>query len=359
MSEVVGEIIGNFTIVSKIGSGGMGEVYLAEQNSIKTKVAIKTLAPHISADADQVKRFFNEAIAVSRIKHAGIVKIFDVGFLPCGRAYLAMEYLEGETLGRRIRRAGRLSLAQLADIARQIASILDATHQAGITHRDLKPDNVFLVPDAELESGQRVKILDFGIAKLSGVNLTQPSVGTMGTPDYMAPEQWRDSRSVDWHVDAYALGCLAFEMATGRVPFPSASIAESYAQHLRKPPPAMRELVPELPQALDALVAQLLAKRPEHRPATMRAIARAFAALGTGAPVSRPILACPTVASGTGLRVSMQPTMATSRTLLVLLASIGVLLLGILITLVVALEERDEIALVPAPISATTPAHPR
>jgi serine/threonine protein kinase len=211
---VVGETVGNFVIVSKIGRGGMGEVYLAEQKSVRTRVAIKTLLPHISSDAGQVQRFFNEAIAVSRIKHAGIAKIFDVGFLPCGRAYLAMEYLEGETLTRRIRRSGRLSLGQLADIARQIASVLDATHQAGITHRDLKPDNVFLVRDAELESGERVKILDFGIAKLSGVSLTQPSIGTMGTPDYMAPEQWQDSRTVDWHADAYALGCLAFEVAS-------------------------------------------------------------------------------------------------------------------------------------------------
>ena len=164
----IGETFGNFRLVSRLGRGGMGEVFLAEQQSIGTRVAVKVLQAEISEDKDHVQRFFNEARAVSRIQHAGIVKIFDVGYhTQSGQAYLVMEYLEGESLGRRIRRAP-LSLAQVVDVGRQIASVLEATHAAGITHRDLKPDNIYLVPDRELASKERVKVLDFGIAKLSG-----------------------------------------------------------------------------------------------------------------------------------------------------------------------------------------------
>ncbi|HUJ58116.1 MAG TPA: serine/threonine-protein kinase, partial [Kofleriaceae bacterium] len=189
-APLVGHSVGNFRLVAKIGGGGTSEVYLAEQHSVGTRVAIKTLLPRIAANQDHVQRFFNEAIAVSEVRHAGVVRIFDAGFMSCGRAYLVMEYLDGETLTCRIRRAGRLPLAHIAEVARQISTILEATHQAGITHRDLKPDNIFLVPDAELDSGERVKLLDFGIAKLAASRLTSTSIGAMGTPDYMAPEQW-------------------------------------------------------------------------------------------------------------------------------------------------------------------------
>ena len=333
----------------------------AQHKTIKTRVAIKTLLPQISVDTERVQRFFNEAIAVGRIKHSGIAKVFDVGFLACGRAYLTMEYLEGETLTSRIRRAGRLPLGQLAEIARQVANVLDATHQAGITHRDLKPDNVFLVPDAELASGERVKILDFGIAKLSGTTrLTGTSIGTMGTPDYMAPEQWRDSRIVDWRADAYSLGCLAFEMATGRVPFPAASIAVACTKHLTAQPPAIRELAPEMPEELDSMVSRLLCKQPERRPATMNEITRAFAALGAGHAGIRPATIVPveiarTAATGGGTAIPTlepnEPTgapacsrlVASSRVFPALLGSIGVVLLAILVTQV-ALVEKQEVA---------------
>src|SRR5689334_1240848 len=203
----------------------MGEVWLAEQQSIKTKVAIKLLRDDVSADVSHVQRFFNEAVAVSQIRHAGIVKIFDVGRVD-GRAYLVMELLEGETLTRRIARARRLPLREVCDVGRQVAGVLDATHAAGIIHRDLKPDNVFLVPDAELPSGERAKVLDFGIAKLGTVGITSTSVGSMGTPLYMSPEQWRSVAKVDGRTDAYSLGCVVFEMACGRPPFLAESMGE-------------------------------------------------------------------------------------------------------------------------------------
>src|SRR5262252_11039569 len=156
----------------------MGEVYLAEQTNIGTRVAIKVLRPEVSSDTEHVQRFFNEARAVSKIQHAGIVKIFDVGYASGGEAYLIMEYLEGETLANRIER-GRLPIPELGDFGKQIASVLGATHGAGITHRDLKPDNIYIVPDRELARGERVKILDFGVAKLSGT-LASNSPRTQG-----------------------------------------------------------------------------------------------------------------------------------------------------------------------------------
>jgi len=280
---VIGETVGNFEIVSRLGKGGMGEVWLAQQKNIKTKVAIKMLQADISTNTTHVQRFFNEAVAVSQIHHSGIVKIFDVGFHTGGEAYLVMEYLEGETLTSRIQKFKRLPMAQVADFGRQIASVLDATHSADITHRDLKPENIYLVRDAELANGERIKVLDFGIAKLianpNGPRMTSLSVSNIGTPNYMSPEQWHSLAEVDWRTDAYALGCVAFEMACGRPPFIGESMADVCAQHLGEPPPVPSKLVPGLPPAFDDIVARLLEKEPSARP-TMRETMAVFTALG-------------------------------------------------------------------------------
>ena len=280
-SALVGEVIGNFELVGRLGKGATGDVWLAEHTRIKTKVAIKLLRPELSTDHERIQRLFNEAIAVSKIKHVGITRIFDVGFTPRGEAYLVMELLEGESLADRVVRTGPLALAEVADIGMQIASVLDATHVAGITHRDLKPDNIFVVPDGELASGQRVKVLDFGIAKLGaeqagGLTATD---GSMGTPMYMAPEQWRSAAAVDGRADAYSFGCLVFEIACGRPPFLARSIGDACSQHLHDPPPAASALVPELPAALDELLACLLSKDPALRP-SMREAGRVLAVLG-------------------------------------------------------------------------------
>ncbi len=259
--------IGNFRLMSCIGRGGMGEVYRAVHTDIQTEVAVKLLHPEISREVEHVQRFFNEARAVGRIKHAGIVKIFDVGFHD-DRAYLIMELLEGESLAQRLER-GRMSATQIAEVGRQIASVLDSTHRAGVTHRDLKPDNIFLVTDDDLGGRERVKVLDFGIAKLSGPmapGSVPRTVGAIGTPAYMAPEQWADSSGVTAAADTYSLGCVLFEMGCGRPPFRAATMAEACTNHLHTTPPSMRSLYPDTPPALDALVQRLLAKEPLERP---------------------------------------------------------------------------------------------
>ncbi|MBA3459180.1 MAG: protein kinase [Deltaproteobacteria bacterium] len=278
---MIGETIGNFRIVSRIGRGGMGDVYLAEQQSIGTRVAVKLLHEQVSADEEHVTRFFNEARAVQRIQHAGIAKIFDVGHHKSGHAYLVMEYLEGESLAQRLERVGKLHPAEVADLGRQIASVLDATHGAGITHRDLKPDNIFIVPDRELASKQRAKILDFGIAKLSGTlaSVSPKTIGTMGTPAYMAPEQWGDTSKVDWRADLYSLGCVIYEMATARPPFTVTTIAEACGKHLSEVPARASSIVPGLPAELDALLAALLEKRPSDRPQSGEEVVKKLDAL--------------------------------------------------------------------------------
>ena len=258
----------------------MGDVYLAEQQSIGTRVAVKLLHEQVSADEEHVTRFFNEARAVQRIQHAGIVKIFDVGHHKAG-AYLVMEYLEGESLAARLKRVGKLHPAEIADLGRQIASVLDATHSAGITHRDLKPDNIYIVPDRELPSKQRAKILDFGIAKLTGTlaSSSPKTIGTMGTPAYMAPEQWGDTSKVDWRADLYSLGCVVYEMATGRPPFTVTTIAEACGKHLSEIPARASSIVPGLPAELDTLLAALLEKRPADRPQSGEEVAKTFGAI--------------------------------------------------------------------------------
>ncbi|MEO8844414.1 MAG: protein kinase [Kofleriaceae bacterium] len=280
VANVLGETIGNFKIVAKLGRGGMGEVWLGEQQSLGTRVAIKTLLEAFPRESEDVQRFFNEARAVSRIQHAGITKIFDSGILPNGRAYLVMEYLDGESLAQRITRG--VSRAALAEIGRQIASVLDATHGAGITHRDLKPENVFLIADREQPRGERVKVLDFGVAKLTGTLApgSPRTYGTLGTPMYMAPEQWGDASQVDWRADLYSLGCVTFEMACRRPPFPVKSVAEACAKHLHDTPVLASSLVDGIPPALDQLIARLLAKQPEQRPRSMREVEHAFEQIG-------------------------------------------------------------------------------
>ena len=275
----------------------MGEVYRAEHKDLQTPVAVKLLNDDISENHEHVQRFFNEARIVSKIKHAGTVKIFDSGFHE-NQAYLIMELLDGESLATRVGR-GALAAEQVIDIARQIASVLEATHRQGVIHRDLKPDNIHVVHDDERASGERVKVLDFGIAKLAGGTMANSpkTSGTMGTPAYMAPEQWGDSSQVDWRADAYSLGCVIFEMACGRPPFIAQSIPEAYAKHAHSAPPDPRTLAPDLPADLAELILRLLSKDAADRAVSMGQVMRELEAIAQGkdpstvARESRPIRA--------------------------------------------------------------------
>lgn len=253
-------------MLEQIGEGGMGTVWLAEHTMLGRRAAIKLLHPTFSARPEIVTRFFNEARAATAIADPGIVQIFDYGHHSDGSAYIAMEMLDGEPLDRRLRRLGRLPLVDALRIVRQAASTLGVAHALGIVHRDLKPENIFLVPDPEVIGGERTKLLDFGIAKLTSDSTPKTRTSAvMGTPTYMSPEQCRGAGHVDQRTDVYALGCILFTLLTGGPPFDAEGSGELIAMHLREAPPLPSSRVPDLPPEIDDLVQCCLEKDPNHR----------------------------------------------------------------------------------------------
>ena len=271
------ETFGAYRVVSLIGQGGMGAVYLGEHSLLGRRAAIKVLRAELSQREDVVERFFNEARAASSIADPGIIQIFDFGYEGT-TAYIVMEFLDGESLDARLERFGRLPPDEVARIGRQLALSLHAAHSRGVVHRDLKPDNVFMIPDAEVAGGERTKILDFGIAKLSDetrcTHKTQTGL-VFGTPLYMSPEQCRGSGSVDHRSDIYALGCLLFHLACGRPPFDAEGAGELLVLHMTQAPPFPRDLA-EMSPHLEQIVLRCLAKRPEDRFSSMHELAAAL-----------------------------------------------------------------------------------
>jgi serine/threonine protein kinase len=275
-----GDKIGTYTILRRLGSGGMGEVYLAEHVHIRRKAAIKVLLPELSSNAEVVSRFFNEARATGLLKHPSIVEVLDCDILPGGRAYIVMEYLAGESLGDYLGRVGSFEAQPrtVAAIAGQIAGALAAAHDKGIIHRDLKPDNIFLSPTEEPAAPVDLKILDFGIAKLVGediVEIRKTRTGILlGTPLYMSPEQCRGTGRIDHRTDIYSLGCIIFESLSGRPPFVRDGVGEIIVAHVSEEPPTLSSLVPSAPLALSGLVNRMLAKDPDRRPTSMAEVVR-------------------------------------------------------------------------------------
>jgi serine/threonine-protein kinase len=271
---VIGERVNNYEVKSLLGEGGMGAVYLAQHPFMGRKAAVKVLRRELAQDRGLVERFMNEARAANAIHHPNIIDIIDVGQLPSGIPYLMMEFLEGESLARRIEREGRFPVDAAIDVAMQTASALQAAHSKEIVHRDLKPDNLFLVPDEGQPFGFRVKVLDFGIAKLrgelSGSGEKTQTGSVMGTPPYMSPEQCRGiTEEIDHRTDIYALGIILYEMVVGRPPFMSTGWGEVVLMHVTKPPQPPRERNPEVSQELQAIILKALAKPREDRFATM------------------------------------------------------------------------------------------
>jgi eukaryotic-like serine/threonine-protein kinase len=264
----VADVVGNYRIIGKIGEGGMGAVYVAEHALIGRQAAIKVLQQEMSHRQDLVTRFFNEARAATAVKHPGIVEIYDFGYHTDGSAYIVMEYLEGESLSARLRRAGPPPLTRTAALGRQISSALGAAHAKGIIHRDLKPDNIFIVRDPDIPDGERTKILDFGIAKLVAgeqSEISRTRTGTvMGTPAYMSPEQSKGAGNVDARTDLYALGCILFEMVCGRPPFVAEGGGEVMAQHIYAAVPAPSSIAAVSPE-LEQFLLRALAKDPSRR----------------------------------------------------------------------------------------------
>jgi serine/threonine protein kinase len=276
----LGHTVGNYRITAKLGEGGMGAVYLAEHPLIGRKAALKVIHPRHAQDADVVARFVNEAAAISRIGHEHIVEVTDLGRTPAGEVYIIMEYLEGQTLSDLLAQRGPLPSGSALAIAAQVADALSASHEHGFIHRDVKPDNVFLV--ARAGDPTFVKVLDFGLAKLLHADAAAPpdarSGVVIGTPYYMSPEQCRAGGQIDERADVYALGVVLFEMLTGKLPFGGDASNEVLLKQVSMRPPSARSIVPDLPEELDAILLRALAKAPDHRFSTMAAFREALLA---------------------------------------------------------------------------------
>jgi len=268
--------IPGYSIGESIGAGGFGEVFRARHELMGRDVAIKVLQRRYSSDPDAVARFVAEARAASRIKHPGIVEVFDFGTLGDGRHYCVMELIPGTTLREFMRTRERLPLADALPILRGIAEAVDAAHAAGIAHRDLKPDNVFLVDGG-------IKLIDFGLAKLVSDEAPMTATGAIfGTPHYMSPEQCR-GRASDPRTDVYTFGILAYQLLTGEMPFTGDAL-ELALQHLNDPPEPPSTICADLPPQVDRVILALLAKDPEDRPTPL---ARMVDALAGDAPAPR------------------------------------------------------------------------
>jgi eukaryotic-like serine/threonine-protein kinase len=288
---MVGSNFGSFTVILKLGEGGMGAVYLAAHRHLDRLAAVKVLLPELSSNEDLVRRFFTEARATSLIRHPGIVEILDCDTLPSGQAYIVMEFLRGEGLAACIRRLGDLrdDFPSVLSIAEQMAGALAAAHAKGIIHRDLKPDNAHLLRAIEPGAPPRVKILDFGIAKLAeaGKGSKTRTGSLLGTPLYMSPEQCRSATNVDARSDIYSLGCILFEMVCGRPPFLYEGFGDLVVAHVSEPPPSIIALQPTTPPPLADLIIELLAKTREERPASMQVVAERLRALRATCPPAR------------------------------------------------------------------------
>lgn len=286
-------MLARYRIGRLLGQGGFGAVYEALQTDLNRPVAIKVLAPAFAQDDEMCRRFFNEARAANAIRHDGIVEISDFGQAPDGRAFLVMELLQGNTLAGLLEDTDRrVGLRTVLQITQQVAAAMSAAHARQVIHRDLKPENIFLVRDPLVPGGLRVKVLDFGIAKLAqaaGAQAPRTRTGfIMGSPRYMAPEQGLDASRVTDKSDVYALGVILYELVTGEPPFAADSLPQFIFMHGHTPPPPV---VPqpgcaELPEELRGLIGEMLEKVPLARPG-MAEVARRLAALLEAAPPPR------------------------------------------------------------------------
>ncbi len=279
----IGSKLGDYVIVARVADGAMGRVYEARHPESRQRVAIKVLHDEVATDRVAVERFKREFETAAMFEHPYIVEVLDFGETGDGSWFMTMEFLEGEELGERLRRVGRLSAAEIARIACQLGLAMDHAHGFGVIHRDLKPDNVFL---ARSEAGDVVKVLDFGSVKLqveTGPKLTAFGT-TLGSPYYMSPEQAMGKLDVDPRTDVFAMAAILYEAASGQVPFPGDNVAEILVKIVNADPPPPSEVGSPLPAAFDEVILQALAKDKTRRPETTVALAeqllRAFGLQG-------------------------------------------------------------------------------
>ena len=282
---LMGQVIdGRYRIDQVLGEGGMGVVYSVMHISLGKRMALKVLRGEMAKDDHVVRRFVQEAQACSSIGHPNIIDISDFGRLPEGTSYFVMEHLEGESLTQLIQRGGSLPMNEATRMVEQIASALGAAHSAGVVHRDLKPDNIFLISRGN--AARFVKVLDFGIAKVGGANSKLTKTGMVfGTPYYMSPEQ-AAGQSVDQRTDIYALGIIMYEMFTGSLPFEGDTFMGILSKQMFEPPvrPLERIAAQELP--IEPIILRCLEKRPEDRYQSMDELLADLSTISSGGSIA-------------------------------------------------------------------------
>ncbi|MFT3691591.1 MAG: serine/threonine-protein kinase [Kofleriaceae bacterium] len=363
--------IGAYLLGRQLGRGGMGVVYEAKHELLGRKAAVKLLHDRFAKRDEIIERFFNEARVASAINDPGIVQIFDFG-LEDGNVFIVMELLDGEPLDLRLQRLTKLPWKDALRLTRQLALSLEAAHRNGVVHRDLKPENIIVVPDKEASSGERTKILDFGIAKLVDPeqkrNHTQTGM-TIGTPMYMSPEQCRGSGKIDHRADIYSLGCVLYQLVTGEHVFKAEGAGELYVMHMmEQPEPPSARGVP-LPHPVEALILKCLEKEPADRFQSMNDLAIEIdAALGRISealtPLPKPLPRASTATAATMEAPAAAPAPAAStlqdpprRSFRMLwLVAIAVLLAGGVTAFVLAnLGHKRGTELPPDPVRIATP----
>jgi hypothetical protein len=278
-----------YRIEARVGRGGMGEVYRAQQLSLGRKVALKILTPELAADNGFRQRFLRESRIAAAIDHPNIIPIFEAG-QDGGLLYIAMRYVEGADLATVLEREGRLEPARAMAITSQVAGALDAAHARGLVHRDVKPANILVAPAAP-GSVEHCYLCDFGLIKeLDAETALTATEQFVGTVPYVAPEQI-EGRAIDGRTDVYSLGCVIFQCLTGSVPYEGRTDVEVVFAHLRDPPPPVSTRVPGLPATLDAVLARAMAKAKEDRFLTCSALVSAVAAqLHSGGGMRAPVV---------------------------------------------------------------------
>jgi len=269
MDSLIGKLLdGRYRVESLLGSGGMGVVYRATHIHLDSEFAVKILNPELVANQQAIERFRREAKAAGRIRHPNAIQVTDFGVTADKIVYLVMEIVRGISLRDLIQQERALDYHRVVSLMDQACAAVEAAHQSGVTHRDLKPDNILIQQAGKAE---RVKVLDFGIAKLreqasaTGSNLTLTEAGTIiGTPQYMSPEQCR-GRNLDVHSDVYSLGIILYEMLTGRTPFRGETAYEIVAKHLKEAPRPLRQLLPAIPESIEHVVMRAIEKDPALR----------------------------------------------------------------------------------------------
>lgn len=263
-SSLIGQRIGDYEVVARVGTGGMGAVFEAKHPVIGKRVAVKVLHPAFARDPTTLERFVNEARVVNAIGHPAIVDIFSFGKTDEGMPYFVMEFLRGRSVFDVLAQDGVFSIGRAIDLTCQLFEVLDRAHAAGVIHRDLKPQNLFV---EEGPAGARLRVLDFGIAKSMTPELGQQLTGSaiLGTPGYMAPEQI-NSEPLTPRADLYSAGAVLFEMVTGRAVHAGSNVGQLLLKALHEEAPRASSVRPDLPPALDAYIARLLSRDPSRRP---------------------------------------------------------------------------------------------